>query len=46
VLALVATLGGGSVTAYAAVSDLSYDLSTVVFLVSLGGVTWSVLRSR
>jgi hypothetical protein len=46
VLALLATLGGGSVTAYAAVSGLSYDLSTLVFLVSLGGVTWSVLRSR
>ncbi|MFC5368830.1 DUF7546 family protein [Salinirubrum litoreum] len=46
ILALVAALGGGSVTAYAAVSDLSYDLSTVVFLVSLVGVTWSVLRSR
>ena len=46
VLALVAALGGGSVTAYAAVSDLSYDLSTLVFLVSLAGVTWSVLRSR
>lgn len=46
VLALLATLGGGSVTAYAAVSGLSYDLSTVVFLVSLLGVTWSVQRSR
>jgi hypothetical protein len=46
VLALLATLGGGSVTAYAAVSGLSYDLSTLVFLVSLGGVTWSVLRGR
>jgi hypothetical protein len=46
VLALVAALGGGSVTAYAAVADLSYDLSTLVFLVSLLGVTWSVLRSR
>jgi len=46
VLALLAAFGGGSVTAYAEVSGLSYDLSTVVFLVSLVGVTWSVLRSR
>jgi hypothetical protein len=46
VLALLAALGGGSVTAYAEVSGLSYDLSTAVFLVSLVGVTWSVLRSR
>jgi hypothetical protein len=45
-VALVAALGGGSVTAYAEASGLAYDLSTAVFLVSLVGVTWSVLRSR
>jgi hypothetical protein len=46
VVALLGALGGGSASTFAAVAGSSYDLSTALFLVSLAGLTWGVLRSR
>jgi hypothetical protein len=44
VLAVVTAVFGGSATAFAAVAPLSYDLSTLVFVVAVGGLVASAFR--